>query len=710
MREYLGPAKRRLGRLATLWATAAILAGAAPSAQEAARPPQQPVFRVEANYVRVDVYVTDGDQPVRDLTADDFVVSEDGAAQSITAFEHVEIRGRVDGPPGREPQSVAEAREMARDPRARVFVLFLDTLHTGVGGSHRMQRALVTMLDRILGPNDLVGIMTPDMSAADVTFGRRTDSIEAMLSKYWTWGRRDQVIKLDPVEQNYEICYPDAGDTAGIAREMIDRRREQLTLAALRDLSVFLRGVREERKAVIAVSDGWLLYEPNRALAERQFKDAGRTLPVPGVGPTGGLTSDVRSARSGVPMFSCKQDRIQLSMLDNRRDFMDLFDIANRANVSFYPVDSRGLPVFDEGLERPVAPVAVDQRRLSNRIESLRTLAINTDGFAVVNNNDIESGLKRIADDVTSYYLLGYYSTNARLDGKFRSISVKVRRPGVTVRHRRGYRAATDAEVAGAASPAANRSTTGEGAAPDALQAAFGTLAPDRREVRFRSVAGWLPVAGSADATSAGARVWAVGEIDSATAKAPEWSAGGEVEARLTDAAGATVATATTTLGAGARTFATDFGESPVSAGDYAVRLRVKPAAGGLPLSEVARLQVPSSASGAASPRVFRRGPTTGGIAVATADRRFRRTERIRVEWPQASPIAERRVDLVGRNGRVMAVPVTVTERPDPGGAAPIVVAELALAPLAEGEYALVLRSGTATATGDAVVALRIVP
>ena len=700
---------RAVRRLAALAVTAALLAGTGLPAQDATRLPQQPVFRVEANYVRVDAYVTDGDRPVRDLTVEDFVVSEDGVTQSITAFEHVEVRGRAEGPPGREPQSVSESREMARDPRSRVFVLFLDTLHTGVGGSHRMQRALVTLLDRILGPDDLVGVMTPDMSAADVTFARRTESIEAMLSTHWTWGRRDQFTKLDPVEQNYETCYPNSGDTAGIAREMIDRRRERLTLDALRDLSIYLRGVREERKAVIAVSDGWLLYEPNRALAERQFKEAGRVVPVPGVGPTGGLTTDVDRAR-GLPMFSCEQDRIQLSMLDNRRDFMDLYDIANRANVSFYPVDSRGLPVFDEGLDRPVAPVSVDQRRLSNRIESLRTLALNTDGFAVVNNNDIEAGLKRIADDVTSYYLLGYYSSNSRLDGRFRSISVKVKRPGVSVRHRRGYRAATEADVAAAGRSAGGPGAAGraaEPAAPDPVQSAFGTLAPDRREVRFRSASGWLPAVDGAAAP--GARVWVVGELDPATLRAPEWSGGGDVEARLATAAGETLATATSLLAPGLRSFTTDFGETPVPPGDYAVRLRVRPSGGGLPLSDLARVRVPSAASGTASPRVFRRGPTTGGVAVATADHRFRRTERIRVEWPLAAPVNDRRVDLVDRAGRTMPIPVTVSERAEPGGVVPAVVAELALAPLAEGEYALVLRSGTAAVPGDPVVAIRIV-
>ena len=81
---------------------------------------------------------------------------------------------------------------MARDPRARVFVLFLDTYHTGIAGSHRMRTALVTLLNRILGPDDLIGVMTPGMTASDVTLARRTETIEDLLSRHWNWGRRDQ--------------------------------------------------------------------------------------------------------------------------------------------------------------------------------------------------------------------------------------------------------------------------------------------------------------------------------------------------------------------------------------------------------------------------------------------------------------------------------------------------------------------------------------
>jgi hypothetical protein len=79
---------------------------------------------------------------------------------------------------------------------------------------------------------------------------------------------------------------------------------------------------------------------------------------------------------------------------------------------------------------------------LTGRLTSLRTLAENTDGLAIVDSNDLAKGLRRVVDDLSSYYLLGYYS-NGPLDGKFHSINVRVKRTGVQVRARRGYLAAT---------------------------------------------------------------------------------------------------------------------------------------------------------------------------------------------------------------------------------------------------------------------------
>jgi hypothetical protein len=135
----------------------------------------------------------------------------------------------------------------------------------------------------------------------------------------------------------------------------------------------------------------------------------------------------------------CEKDRLMLANIDNERDFQSLMGRANRANVSIYPIDPRGL----------AAPARVEQRdALEHRRSTMRDLATSTDGFPVIDTNDFTTGVRRIVDDMSSYYLLGYYSTNAKLDGRFRKIKVRVKRPGVSVRARNGYLAPTEAEVA----------------------------------------------------------------------------------------------------------------------------------------------------------------------------------------------------------------------------------------------------------------------
>src|SRR6266550_7100982 len=108
---------------------------------------------------------------------------------------------------------------------------------------------------------------------------------------------------------------------------------------------------------------------------------------------------------------------MDLAMADNERRFRDMFGEANRANVSFYPIDPRGLAVFDSPIgPDPPPTLEEDHRVLISRNEALQTLAINTDGIALVKSNDLRKQLHRIADDLTSYYLMGYYSTNSKLD------------------------------------------------------------------------------------------------------------------------------------------------------------------------------------------------------------------------------------------------------------------------------------------------------
>ena len=298
----------RLTAAIALGATAAVLAAGQDPAQ-AQQPPQPapPTFRTEANYVRVYVYPTIDGAPVLDLRQDDFEVSEDRVLQKVEQFEHVVISGGA-GQPGRpEPNTVEESRRAVQDPRARVFVLFLDLKHVEGDASRRIAQPLVKALNRLIGPDDYVAAMTPGMSARDITFARRRTSIEGVLSREW-WGERDRSIFSDPVENDYALCYPAApnpdgtppSDT-GIAQEMILRRREKQTLDALEDLSMFLRDVREERKAVITITDGWLLYTPNRNLA-RALDNARPPMTGVNIDPRNGrlTTKDTPNTTGGV--------------------------------------------------------------------------------------------------------------------------------------------------------------------------------------------------------------------------------------------------------------------------------------------------------------------------------------------------------------------------------------------------------------------------
>ncbi|MBZ5559712.1 MAG: VWA domain-containing protein, partial [Acidobacteriia bacterium] len=544
----------RIASIVTLLAVAVV----------AAQDQPRPTFRTEANYVRVDVYPTKDGVPVTDLTQDDFEVLEDRVPQKIEQFERVLVRGNLAQEMRREPNTVAQSRAELADPRARVFVIFLDTGHVDVGGSHRIRQPLIDTLNRIVGENDLVGVMTPEMSALDVTFARRSTTIEGFLTRNWPWGDLDRLFPVDPVEQDYEICYGPA-QTSPLTAEMIARRREKLTLDALEDLVVYLRGAREERKAIITITDGWLLYGPSRALA-----DAKPPTPPPiGINPgTGKPQIGDRNNPATLPQSNCDRDRLNLAQLDDVQQYRQLLDEANRANASFYPVDPRGLPVFDSPINAPL-PLDVDVAVLRQRVTTLRTLAEYTDGLAMVNSNDLAGGLRRIVDDLSSYYLMGFYSTG-KLDGKFHSITVRVKRPGIQVRARRGYLAATPgAATAAAATRAAAAMPAKANAEAVAVESAVAPLAGYMREepLRVQAAAGWK--SGAAPS----AALWVEGELGGDATLIARWREGADATVTITDTAGNMLATARVAIAQGSRSFRVALSPSPaLTSGEYVVR------------------------------------------------------------------------------------------------------------------------------------------
>jgi hypothetical protein len=118
---------------------------------------------------------------------------------------------------------------------------------------------------------------------------------------------------------------------------------------------------------------------------------------------------------------------------------------ANRANVTIYAIDPRGVGAgLDEAIELTPLPdennpmgVVLDGVRRAH--DSLRSVAEGTGGFAAVNHNDLNDTFARIIQENSSYYVLGYYPGGDKRDGRFRNVDVRVTRPGLTVRARKGY-------------------------------------------------------------------------------------------------------------------------------------------------------------------------------------------------------------------------------------------------------------------------------
>jgi hypothetical protein len=132
-------------------------------------------------------------------------------------------------------------------------------------------------------------------------------------------------------------------------------------------------------------------------------------------------------------------------ILDETRDAIGT---ATRANVAIYSIDPRGLTAMGDEIMELTAPPddpslrlspqgLQDELRLSQ--DSLRVFSEETGGFASVNSNDFAKAFDRVVRDNSTYYVLGYYSTNERRDGRFRKVAVRLNRSGLDVRARKGY-------------------------------------------------------------------------------------------------------------------------------------------------------------------------------------------------------------------------------------------------------------------------------
>ena len=393
-------------------------AASEPARPRAAQPAEQPAvtFRVEVNYVEVDAIVTDErGNIVRDLTRDEFQILEDGKPQQVDLFALVDIPiERVERTVITRPPVEPDVRTNDRPFDGRLFVLVLDDMHTGSLRSGAVVRAAQQFVEQNLGANDMAAVVHVSGrtdSSQDFTSNKRllNDAIGKFMGRKLpstTLARQNEYINTRGIaDPNARIADPYDQERVYNARTSLE------TLANVAD---FMTGIRGRRKAVVFFSEG-IDYNLEPFL----------------LGPSGSMANDGYS-----------------TVLDAMRRSIGA---ASRANVVFYTVDPRGLPTLgDEVIELsgafpddPAQGIGTDSMydELRRAQDNLRVLADETGGFAAVNSNDFTGAFDRIIRENSAYYVLGYYPTNDRRDGRFRKIEVRVTRPGLTVRARKGYQA-----------------------------------------------------------------------------------------------------------------------------------------------------------------------------------------------------------------------------------------------------------------------------
>lgn len=649
-----------------------------------AQNPQQ-VFRTGVVFVNVDAYPRRDGRIVEGLTKTDFEIKENGQLQTVETFEFVRVPPFAPDLNLRDPNTVEESLRLARDPRNRVFVIYLDIFHITVAGSYFAREPLLNFLRRSIGPNDLFAVLTPEVPVSRLTFARLGDGLASDLVRYWPWGLDTPTISpRNDVENQLMAC---GGE--GLVRAY----RRDTTVESVDSLVAMLGTLRDERKHVIFVTEG-LAWGTGRAGGGRVGGVPSRQPGVPAVGvdPLGRLTLG-RDPNSSTDRSGCNGQANRFAQTDYGQRFLDLLTAAQRANVAFHPMDVGGLrgdmPDLGGG-SATAASMEAQHARNTAIVERLHELAHNTDGMGILRSNDLAGGLSNVIDNLSAYYLLGYQSTNPAADGRFRRIDVRVKQPDVDVTARRGYVALTEAMVKAEAAARA-KPTRARSGADDALER-LGRIRPDARAfLTAARTASGLEVVVELAGREIEAGRFAAGAPVSVTAASKDDGRSASAEGHIPTGSRSTVVTV------------------PVASTDAPLRVTLRmPGASRNDESIEEGIDVPAAAAGGTTELlVFRAAASPRAALQRAADPVFRRTERVHLEWPVGANVDSHGGRLLNRQGDPLPVPVVMSERLDGGRV--VLIADLGLAPLAPADYVIELTASRGDKGQQQWFALRVV-
>ena len=359
---------------------------------------QEVTFKTETKLVVVNVTVKDKQgKPITSLKKDDIEIYEDGVKQSLAVFELEQLSNdlltpvartgaapatleeRVPAAPAGQAVTTAASATPVRHQDKRLVGLFFDFSNMPQADQLRAKDAAVDFISKQMTTSDLVSIMV---------YGNRFDVLEDFTDD------RDRLLS-----RLQKLSF---GEGAGLA-----------------DAAATSADEGDDSGGFVADDTEFNVFNTDRKLTA--LEDATKKL-------------SAYPEKKALIYFS---SGLSLTGIENQSQLRATVNSAVRANVAFYPVDARGLvatsPVGDASASSGRGTGAfTGSKQAGNRSaaqgsqDTLYTLASDTGGKAMIDSNDLSLGIRQAQQDISSYYILGYYSTNAAEDGKFRKISVKL--------------------------------------------------------------------------------------------------------------------------------------------------------------------------------------------------------------------------------------------------------------------------------------------
>jgi VWFA-related protein len=373
----------------------------------------RPDFRASVDLITTDMIARNArtGQFIADLKAHEIDVFEDGVKQTIATIELIH-GGRAYSVLGLPPAPAAEGIILPRnkpssDTAGRVFLLFIDDLHLDVQQTARTRLVMQDIRKNLIHDGDMFGIVSTGTSSLSIQLTYDRQVLDSAIEKISGGALKPKEI--------IEGAQGPNGPT-----EL--RHRAHVAFSTAYDLMKNLEKLQNRRKAVIYISSGYDFNPFERG----RLEETARRWHVENADD---LQSD--------PFYRNEQSQQALAAADLVRELAELTRAANRANATIYTIDPRGL-VAGQDIDQEVNQQDWNAY-LRETQDSLRVIAEETGGIAVVNQNDFGKALRRIDAETSDYYVIGYYSNNPDPLKRRRKLEVRTSRPGLTVLSRTEY-------------------------------------------------------------------------------------------------------------------------------------------------------------------------------------------------------------------------------------------------------------------------------